>query len=94
MATKSILQLQADKLRELKVSIEDYEKIEQTLRADVEQCELELMRARSNLLDTQTLLFAKRDKLRRDASDMHMLIEKAVGQHFEAKVCGEGPTHF
>lgn len=39
------------------------------------------MEARSNLNDTRTLLFAKRDKLYRDAHDMHTLIEKAVGEH-------------
>lgn len=81
MATKSILQLQADKLRELKVSIEDYEKIEKELAAEVERCELELMQARSNLNDTRTLLYAKRDKLNRDANDMHVLIEKALNRN-------------
>lgn len=62
----------------MKVTIDEFEAIEQAFVADVEKLEIELMAAQTNLADTRALLKAQRDKLLRESNNMHTLIEKAV----------------
>lgn len=75
---KSILQQQADNLRQLKETITQFEVMEIDFARDVERLEIELMQARTNFVDTQAILKERRDKLAREANNMHTLIEHAT----------------
>ena len=72
---KSLMQQKADDLRKLKQSIADYERIQRALRIDVDNQKAELMKAESNLRDTEILLTAQKIKLTRDIDDMSTILE-------------------
>lgn len=75
---KSVLQELAADMQLLRESIDANTKLEPTLIKEVEQAEIALMRVRRNLEDSQALLAAQHEKLRRDANRMHTLIELAL----------------
>lgn len=76
---KSLMQQKADELRKLKESIADYERIQRVLRIDVDNQKAELMKAESNLRDTEILLTAQKIKLTHDIDDMAEILEHELG---------------
>lgn len=82
---KSLVQQGADMLRQMLETIAKFEGIESSLLNDVENLETQLLVAKSNLSDTQSLLKAQREKLLREANNMHVLIEQSVkGDRYKA----------
>ena len=75
---KSLVQQGADTLRQMREAITGFERIEASLLNDVANLEIQLLAAKSNLADTQGLLKAQREKLLREANNMHTLIEHSV----------------
>lgn len=82
---KSLVQTGADTLRQMRETITKFEEIESSLQNDVDNLEIQMLVAKSNLADTQSLLKAQREKLLREANNMHVLIEQSVkGDRYKA----------
>ena len=82
---KSLVQTGADTLRQMRETITKFEEIESSLQNDVDNLETQMLVAKSNLADTQSLLKAQREKLLREANNMHALIEQSVkGDRYKA----------
>lgn len=84
---KSLVQTGTDTLRQMRETITKFEEIESSLQNDVDNLETQVLVAKSNLADTQSLLKAQREKLLREANNMHILIEQSVkGDRYKAEV--------
>jgi multidrug resistance efflux pump len=80
---RSVLQDMAERLRNLKESISQFEGVREGLVEYVAAIRAELMEAEAHLRDTEIFLNAHRQKLNADAMDMHRLIDNAIGRNGE-----------
>ena len=78
---RSELQKAADRVHEVKLVIDEFEKIEAGLVQDVDNLARQLKETERNLGDTRSLLRAQREKLERELEDASNIIGKAFPQN-------------